>query len=56
MEDDLKKNKKNGRRPKKIKKMKTTKKKKWKTTKTKMEDEPINQNQPNWLQHHCKFT
>ena len=38
MEDDLK---------KKFKKMKTTKKIKWKTTYTKMEDEPINQNQPN---------
>ena len=22
----------------------------------KMEDEPINQHQPNWLYHHCKFT
>ena len=35
-----KKQKQNGRRPQK----------KWKTTsKNKMEDEPINQNQPNWL-------
>ena len=24
-------------------------KKKWKTNQTKMEDKPINQNQPNWL-------
>ena len=31
-----------------LKKIKTTKKK-WKTNKTKMEDKPINQNQPNWL-------
>ena len=37
--------------------MKTTKKnKKWKTTLKKMEDEPINQNQPNWLRHHCKLS
>ena len=41
MEDDLK---------------KKTKKIKWKTTSNKMEDEPINQNQPNWLLHNCKFT
>ena len=43
MEDDLKKRKqrKKGRRPKKNKK--------WKMTSKKMEDEPINQNQPNWL-------
>jgi hypothetical protein len=37
----------------KKKKRKTTKKntklKKWKMTSKKMEDEPINQNQPNWL-------
>ena len=46
----LKKIQKNGRRPKKNKKIKTTKKnKEWKTTYKKMEDEPINQNQPNWL-------
>ena len=32
-------------------------KEKWKTThKNKMEDEPIIQNQPNWLWHHRKFT
>jgi hypothetical protein len=31
-------------------KWKTTSKEKWKTTsKDKMRDEPINQNQPNWL-------
>ena len=24
--------------------------------KNKMEEKPINQNQPNWLWHHCKFT
>ena len=58
MEDDLKKNN-NGRQPPKNKKWKTTSKKwktaskkikKWKTTSNnKMEDEPINQNQPNWL-------
>ena len=40
MEDDDKKNKKKRRRPKRIK---------WKTTSKKMENEPINQNQPNWL-------
>ena len=46
MEDDLKKNK-NGRQPKKNG---IRPKKKWKTTyKNKMEDLPINQNQPNWL-------
>ena len=39
MEDELKK-----------RKMKTTKiNKKWKTTYKKIEDEPINQNQHNWL-------
>ena len=43
-----KKMKKNGRRPKKNK-MKTTKKNKWKTNLTNMEDNPLNQNQPNWL-------
>ena len=61
MEDNLKKNK-NGRQPQQNEKMednlikmrkkwKTTSKKiKWKmTSKNKMEDEPINQNQPNWL-------
>ena len=37
MEDDLKKNKDD------------KKNKKWKTTFKKMEDEPINQNQSNWL-------
>ena len=42
MEDDLKNKIKNGRRPQKINK--------------KMENKPINQNQPNWLWHHCKFT
>ena len=32
------------------KKMEDSLKKKWKTTsKNKMEDKPINQNQPNWL-------
>ena len=46
MEDDLKKMEDN---LKKIKKMKTTKKNKWKTNYTKMEDKPINQNQPKWL-------
>ena len=40
MEDDLKKH----------QQMEDDLKKKWKTTlKNKMEDEPINQNQPNWL-------
>jgi hypothetical protein len=45
MEYDLKKmkKKKNGRRPQKNKKWKTASKI------NKMEDEPINQNQPNWL-------
>jgi hypothetical protein len=39
MEDDHKK-----------KEWKTTSKEKWKTTsKNEMKDEPINQNQPNWL-------
>ena len=42
MEDDLKKNEKNGRRPKK-------KFKNGRRPRKKMEDEPINQNQPNWL-------
>ena len=42
MEDDLKKNKKNGRRPKK-------KNKKKEDDLNKMEDKPINQIQPNWL-------
>ena len=63
MEDDVKKNKKNGSQPQKKIKLKTTMltSKKWKTnsfhkkektrktTLQKMEDEPINQNQPNWL-------
>ena len=47
MEDELKKMKKMEDDLKKNKKMKTTKKIKWKTTYKKMEDEPINQNQPN---------
>ena len=40
MEDDLKKRRKKGRRPKKRKNGRSQKK---------MEDEPINQTQPNWL-------
>ena len=50
MEDDLKKRKR-GRRPQKNKNgRRPQKNKKWKTTsKYKMEDEPINQSQPNWL-------
>ena len=43
MKDDIKKNKKNEDDLKKIIQ------KKWKTTLKKLEDEPINQNQPNWL-------
>ena len=43
MEEDFKKN---GGQPKKNE---DDLKKKWKMTLKKMEDEPINQNQPNWL-------
>ena len=47
MEDDLKTN---GRRPKKIKNERRPQKEERKTTsKNEMEDEPINQNQPNWM-------
>ena len=57
MEDNLQKNgrqpqknwEKNGRRLEKKKKEDDLKKLKWKTTSKKIEDEPINQNQPNWL-------
>ena len=48
MKDNLKKNKKNGIRPK-IKIKNGRRDNKWKTTSKKMEDEPINQNQSNWL-------
>ena len=50
MEDDLKK--------KKKKKKEDDQNKKWKMEDDpkQMEDEPINQNQPNWLWNHCKFT
>ena len=46
MEDDLEKK---GRRPKKMGKN-------GRRPQKKIEDEPISQNQPNWLRHHCKFT
>jgi hypothetical protein len=46
MEDKLKKN---ARWPKKKLKMEDE-------LKNKMEDKSINQNQPNWLWHDCKFT
>ena len=64
MEDDQTKIK-NGRRPKKKngglpqQKMEDDLNKNWKMEddlKNKMEEEPINQNQPNWLWNHCKFT
>jgi hypothetical protein len=47
MEDDLKKKRKNERRPKKARRPK--KKLKGRRPKKKLEDDPINRNQPNWL-------
>jgi hypothetical protein len=54
MEDYLKNN--DGRQPKKMEDDLTRNKNRRRPIKVNMADEPISQNQPNLLVHHCKFT